>query len=86
MNEPADPSTGSELTTGAAPVPAAARRSVVVSPEDVWQDPARATRAPPGPEPVEQTFFAPIALVLTLSSVLLALALAALVLVLWLHR
>ena len=69
----------------AAVLPVEAPRAVVVTPDQVWSQPRR-DPGPPAPEPAHQTFYAPLVLVVALSSVLLTLALAALALVIWVKR
>ena len=71
---------------GAVVSPGDAPRTVVVTPDQVWCQPGSGRPGPSAPEPAHQTFYAPLVLVVALSSVLLALALAALVLVLWVRR
>ncbi len=73
-----------KLTSGAAQPPAIARRTVVVSPDEVWPDPARAAPVELGPEPARHSFFAPIAMVTALSSALLTVFLVVVGLWIWL--
>ncbi len=70
----------------AAALPGEAPRTVVVTPDQVWSQPRSEPPGPPAPEPARQTFYAPLVLVVALSSVLLTLALAALALVIWVKR